>query len=71
MLRWEDYMETSLLEDKFKAAGTAIGKGGTGNELGEVSGTGTTPGAATASTGGSQGLFDAIRRQRKLYYWWI
>ena len=56
MLRWEDYMETSLLEDKFKQQGTVVGKGSSTNELGKA----TDAGVATSSLGGSQGLFDAI-----------
>ena len=63
MTRWEDYLELSLLEDKFNDGAGVSGKGnilGTteanaGNEL-----KGDKNGAGGVSTGGSEGLFSAI-----------
>ena len=59
MTRWNDYLELSLLEDKFKVGGTAVGKGSADNELGYTEKSGATP----ASQGGSQGFFDAIEER--------
>ena len=57
MLRWEDYAETSLLEDRFKATSGVVGKGSAANELGQTT---DGSGAAGVSSGGSEGLFAAI-----------
>ena len=62
MTRWEDYLELSLLEDRFNDGTAAYGKGaeiGDGNfPANELKGDKNGPGGV--STGGSEGLFSAI-----------
>ena len=55
MLRWEDYMETSLLEDQIKDTASDVGKAEAGSELGY-----SKNGTPSGYNGGSEGLFEAI-----------
>ena len=55
MTRWEDYLELSLLEDKFNDGDGSFGKNDAGNEL-----KGSKNADGGVSTGGSEGLFSAI-----------
>ena len=63
MTRWEDYLELSLLEDKFKAGSPFAGKGSADNELGQTHEAGQPEGVAGDSAGGSEGLFSAIEER--------